>query len=147
MRFVIADDSLRQRDVLERILINDGHEIVGAELDGREAIEACKSKKPDVALFDIAMMRMNGDIAAYQVRKLMPKIQVIVVSNNTQLLITAPLREAGIAVIGKPYNTGQFLNRLREALANGPTGTGGASNNVEAVGRTANAPDADSSVH
>ena len=42
-------------------------EIVGAVVDGREAVEMCKRLRPDVVIVDYSMPNLNGLEAAAQI--------------------------------------------------------------------------------
>jgi signal transduction histidine kinase/CheY-like chemotaxis protein len=66
-RILVADDNRDAADSLAMILRLGGHE-VHVVRDGQEAFEAAAWFRPDVALLDIGMPRLNGYEAARRVR-------------------------------------------------------------------------------
>jgi CheY-like chemotaxis protein len=48
-------------------------EVCGEAVEGVERIEKAKALKPDLIILDLAMPRMNGVEAAFQLRIMMPK--------------------------------------------------------------------------
>lgn len=59
MLILVAEDNPDNRNLLTRRLERQGWNVVTAE-DGREAVDVCRSSKPDLVLMDIAMPNMNG---------------------------------------------------------------------------------------
>jgi DNA-binding NarL/FixJ family response regulator len=61
IRVLIADDQELVRAGLRMILdAQDGIEVVGEAVDGRQAVELAQSLHPDVCLFDIRMPGLDG---------------------------------------------------------------------------------------
>lgn len=61
IRVLIADDQELVRTGLRMILdAQDDIEVVGAAVDGQEAVDLARSLHPDVCLFDIRMPRLDG---------------------------------------------------------------------------------------
>ncbi len=61
IRVLIADDQALMRGGLRMILeAQPDIEVVAEAADGREAIDAARSRRPDVALMDIRMPGLNG---------------------------------------------------------------------------------------
>jgi DNA-binding NarL/FixJ family response regulator len=61
IRVVLADDQEIVRTGLRMILdVQPGIEVVGAAVDGREAVELARRLRPDVCLFDIRMPVLDG---------------------------------------------------------------------------------------
>jgi DNA-binding NarL/FixJ family response regulator len=60
LRAVIADDQALVRTGFGMILAADGIEVTAEVADGAEAVAAVRRTRPDVALIDIRMPRMDG---------------------------------------------------------------------------------------
>lgn len=63
-RIVIADDEVLSSMDLREMLEEAGHEVVGVGVDGVEALELVQKWKPDVAVLDVKMPRLDGLQAA-----------------------------------------------------------------------------------
>lgn len=59
-RIVIADDEVLACMDLKEMLEEDGHEVAGMASDGVEALELVKALKPDLAILDVKMPRLDG---------------------------------------------------------------------------------------
>lgn len=63
-KIVIADDETLICMDLREMLEEAGHEVVGIGSDGVEALNLVKEKKPDLAILDVKMPRLDGIQAA-----------------------------------------------------------------------------------
>jgi CheY-like chemotaxis protein len=68
-RILVADDNRDAADSLATMLRLGGHE-VGVAYDGREAVALAETFRPEIALLDIGMPRMNGYETALALRHL-----------------------------------------------------------------------------
>jgi two-component system chemotaxis response regulator CheB len=59
-RIVVADDSPFMRSVLGGALSAAGFDVVGTASDGDEALEKCRSLRPDALTLDLAMPGLDG---------------------------------------------------------------------------------------
>jgi CheY-like chemotaxis protein len=64
---LIADDNVDSAELLARLLVMLGHQTLIVH-DGLEAVAAAKSFRPDAALLDIGMPRLNGYEVARRIR-------------------------------------------------------------------------------
>jgi DNA-binding NarL/FixJ family response regulator len=80
-RVLLADDHALVRagfrSLLEKI---PSVKVVAEANDGREAVELVRKHRPEVALIDIAMPKLNGLEAVARITKEFPKTKVIVLS-------------------------------------------------------------------
>jgi len=68
LRIVIVEDQADAREALEMLLDLEGHDVKAAP-DGPEGLELIREHRPQVALLDIGLPRMNGYDLAAQVRE------------------------------------------------------------------------------
>jgi DNA-binding NarL/FixJ family response regulator len=81
IRVLIADDHAIVRDGVRALLAQaEDIEVVGEASDGAAAIEACRRLRPDLVLMDIAMPGLGGLEAALQIRKELPDVRVLVLT-------------------------------------------------------------------
>ena len=67
LRVLVADDSRDIAESLEMLLTMDGFEVVVA-FDGEQALAQAEALRPDVALLDLGMPRLNGYQVAQRIR-------------------------------------------------------------------------------
>ena len=61
IRIVLADDELLLREAIVTLLgLEDDIDIVGTAQDGEEAIKVVKQARPDVAVLDLEMPKLDG---------------------------------------------------------------------------------------
>ena len=83
LRVLVAEDSEFARGAIRRLLtLSQAFEVVGEATDGAEAIAKAREYTPDVVLMDIAMPVVNGLVAARLIRRELPSIRVIVVTQH-----------------------------------------------------------------
>ena len=84
IRVVVVDDSALMRQMLTKLLSQDGEiEVVGAARDPLEARDMIKATNPDVITLDVEMPRMDGLSFLEKIMTLRP-MPVIMVSSLTQ---------------------------------------------------------------
>ncbi|MEV0107900.1 response regulator transcription factor [Nocardia sp. NPDC050799] len=80
-RVLIADDEPLVRAGVRTILSTDPQITVVAEAaDGREAVDAVRRHRPDIAVLDIRMPGLDGIAAAAQIRQIAPSTGLIVLT-------------------------------------------------------------------
>ncbi len=81
IRVLLADDHTLVREGLGLILASQGDiEVVGGAASGQEALEACRTLRPDVVIMDIAMPGITGIEATARITGLYPATRVVVLS-------------------------------------------------------------------
>lgn len=82
MKVMIVDDEKPIRQWFQYILEKDPEiEITGGYPNGKAALEACKTDKPDVVFTDIMMAVMDGIELTKCIKTEYPEIEVIILSN------------------------------------------------------------------
>ena len=77
IRVLLADDEAMIRAGVAAILATDpGIEVVAEAGDGAEAVELARAHRPDVAVLDIRMPKLDGLAAAVEIRKALPETAV-----------------------------------------------------------------------
>jgi len=123
IRILVVDDSVVIRRLLSDTLSGDpALEIAGVASDGRIALAKIPLLKPDLITLDIEMPVMNGLETLAAVRKLYPKLPVIMFSTLTERGAAATLDALALGASDyatKPSNTGSpavALERIRIEL-------------------------------
>ncbi len=80
VRVLLADDHTLVRQGLRALLEREGFEVVAEAEDGYRALGLIEELRPEVAVLDIAMPRLNGLEAARQLASLAPTVRVILLS-------------------------------------------------------------------
>lgn len=81
-KILIADDHTIFRQGLRMLLAQEGDmEVVGEAADGIEVLALAKKLNPDIILLDIAMPQMDGVEVARRLKKILPRIRIIVLTS------------------------------------------------------------------
>jgi len=98
IRIIIADDHNVVREGTRELLQKASDlEVVGEAGDGEEAVNLVKQLKPDVAIMDIAMPRLNGIEATKQIKVISPSTAVLILTAYDYDQYIFALLEAGAA--------------------------------------------------
>jgi DNA-binding NarL/FixJ family response regulator len=96
IRVLIADDDGAFLDSLSRLI--DGQPeltVVGAALDGLEAIELADDLEPDAVVIDLHMPLLDGVTAAARLRRDHPHLCLIALTGDEAPALHRAVREAG----------------------------------------------------
>jgi DNA-binding NarL/FixJ family response regulator len=72
-------------------------EVAGEAGDGREAVRLVEELAPEIVLMDLRMPEMDGVAALYEIKKLKPQVQVLVLTTYDSDADILPAIEAGAA--------------------------------------------------
>jgi len=98
IKILIADDHALVRDGTRQILEHERDmEVVAEAGDGEEAVELATRFKPDVAIIDISMPKLDGIEATKQIKALCPSIAVLILTAYDDEQFIFSLLEAGAA--------------------------------------------------
>lgn len=97
IRVLVVDDHELVRKGLRALFDADpGCEICGEAANGRDAIERVRQLEPDVVILDISMPGLNGLEAARQIRKTVPKAEVLALTMSDSDQLVRQLLNAGV---------------------------------------------------
>jgi two-component system, chemotaxis family, protein-glutamate methylesterase/glutaminase len=123
IRILVVDDSVVIRKLLTDTLSGDSAlEVVGTASDGRIALTKLSELKPDLITLDIEMPVMNGLETLAVIRKLHPKLPVIMFSTLTEHGAAATLEALSLGAsdyASKPSSAENFataVERIRAEL-------------------------------
>ncbi|MFC1990562.1 response regulator [Chloroflexota bacterium] len=98
IKILIADDHVVVREGTRQILEQESDmEVVAEAADGEEAVRLASISKPDVAIIDIAMPKVDGVEATKQIKALYPDIAVLILTAYDDDQFVFGLLEAGAA--------------------------------------------------
>src|SRR5689334_8016948 len=81
IRVLLADDHTLVRQGFRRMLEDDTEiAVVGEARTGLEAMELCKSLKPDIVVMDLSMPELGGLEATAEILKENSKIKILILS-------------------------------------------------------------------
>jgi CheY-like chemotaxis protein len=118
-RILLAEDDAAARDLVQRALGLEGHEVVVTQ-DGLEALEQLQvaSARIDLLITDVQMPGLDGISLVEKALGLHPKLRVVLMSGFVGELDRADHLKAKIArVITKPFTLEQIRSAVRAALA------------------------------
>jgi len=95
-RILLVDDDARVRRVISSMLSrHSGWEICGEAADGQQSVDLARVTNPDVVLMDVSMPGMNGLDATRILRREIPRIDIILVSQNDPKVISHQAADVG----------------------------------------------------
>lgn len=96
LKVLVVDDDARVRGIIRDFVSSrPGVTVCGEAADGVESIEQAKAKRPDLILMDVTMPRMNGLDATRILRRELPELDVILVSQNDPRIVSRQAAEVG----------------------------------------------------
>jgi DNA-binding NarL/FixJ family response regulator len=81
---VVDDQKLFARGLSGLVELLPGVEVVGVAYDGEEAIALCRKEEPDVVLMDISMPKMDGISATREIKALLPRTAVVILTGHEE---------------------------------------------------------------
>ncbi len=114
---VIAEDEPLIRLDLRESLTEVGYNVVGEAGDGMEAIEMTRDLRPDVAILDIKMPRLDGLAAASDIVSERLAAVVILTAFSQRDLVEQATQVGAMAYLIKPYQQTELVPAIELAVA------------------------------
>lgn len=116
---LIVDDDDQLRQSFEKLLSEEDYEVISAET-GQQGIEAVRENVPDLVIMDVRMPGMSGLEAYREMRKLDPKLPVIIMTAFSTMDTAIEATKLGaFEYITKPFEIPDVLNIIEQALEAG----------------------------
>jgi DNA-binding NarL/FixJ family response regulator len=127
LRVVVAEDSGLLREGLARLLADAGLDVIAKVGDAPALISAAEEHRPDLAVVDVRMppgYRDEGLKAAIEIRRRLPDLTVLVLSQYVEERYGAELLESGAAGVGyllkdRVADVSDFVAAVREVASGG----------------------------
>lgn len=118
-RIVLADDHGLLLEAFRKLL-EPACEVVATVTDGRALLDAAMALKPDIAVIDIAMPRLNGLDAALQLKQVTPLVKLIFLTmNDDPFLATDAMRHGASAYLLKTCEASELIRSIQITLKGG----------------------------
>jgi two-component system, response regulator PdtaR len=116
-RVVIAEDEALIRLDLREMLEEEGYDVVAEAVDGEAAVALVSEHRPDLAVLDVKMPRLDGISAAERIatERLAP---VVLLTAFSQRELVERARQAGaMAYLVKPFTKADLMPAIEMAMA------------------------------
>lgn len=118
-RILVVDDDSDVRELVCRMLEQDGYEAVPAE-DGSQALERFGLLSPDLVITDVVMPDVDGFEVLLKLRHLAPKAMTMVMSGGGRvapdIYLETARRLGARAVLRKPFTKAEMLEAVHRIL-------------------------------
>ena len=92
-------------------------QVIGEASDGLEAIQKAAELQPDLILLDIGLPKLNGIETARRVRKLVPRVRILFLSQESSFhVVQEALRSGGLGYVYKLRAQSELLPAIEAVL-------------------------------
>jgi DNA-binding NtrC family response regulator len=118
---LLIDDEEQMRNLLNKMLIRDGHQVFTAQ-DGIEGVETFHQCKPDLVITDIIMPKKDGIAVISELHEINSNQPIIAMSggrraHNTSYNLNSPVMKGVKSVLQKPFAHQQLQAVVHLALS------------------------------
>jgi YesN/AraC family two-component response regulator len=118
VKILIVDDSDFSRSVINKMLSEEGFQIVGEASSAEAAMPLLKEKAPDIVIADIVMPNVSGLELTEKITQNFPDISVIIVSSLSQEHIVLDAISSGASdFIAKPIQKQQLVDSVEKIMS------------------------------
>lgn len=115
-KILIADDEKNMIWAMKKALKDETYKIITAG-DGAEAVSLVQDEEPDIVLLDLRMPKMDGMEALAEIKKINPKIPVIMLTaHGTMESAIEAMKLGAVDYISKPFDLEELKIVIQKAL-------------------------------
>ncbi|MBI5642042.1 MAG: response regulator [Deltaproteobacteria bacterium] len=116
-KIAIIDDDSSERLVIKGLILDGGFSVVGEGENGREAVELCRTKSPDLIIMDVKMPVKDGIDAAAEINRLFPVPVVLLTASDDEETIRRAAEAGVMAYLLKPVRQEELLPAIEMAVS------------------------------
>ena len=117
VKIIICDDDAVTRQVLARLLQEQGYSVTAEAGDANTAISMCRSTFPDIIFLAIYMPGMDGLEALELIRREVPSTAIVLISGaSTVDNVRRAIRLGVNTFLVKPFSADKLAAALAKAL-------------------------------
>ena len=114
-RILVADDDINVHQSLNTYFRREGYQMISA-YDGQEAIDHVRKSRPDIALLDIMMPKMDGLMVCREIRKESNLPIIMLTAKGEEFDKLLGLELGADDYITKPFSPREVLARVKAVL-------------------------------
>ena len=116
-KILVVDDSRIAQLQLQKILADSDYEVVGCCQSGEEALELYDKLSPDLVTMDILMPGMDGLETLRHMKKIAPKLPVLLLTGHASLGVAVQGMDLGAYdYMLKPVAINELIIKMEEAV-------------------------------
>jgi len=117
VRILLVDDNALIRSYLRETLEQESEwVVVGEASNGVDAVKTCHQLKPDVAVMDFLMPKMDGLEASRQLRRQEPDVPILMVTVDPTRQLESEARKAGVRGLCPKAQIRSLVDAVRTML-------------------------------
>lgn len=116
-RILLVDDEEDLLELLKVRITSWGFEVIEAK-NGKEAIEATSSKKPDIVILDYKMPDMDGLTVLKKIRKICATLPVIMFTVHPDVKVQEEARKLGVSAFVPKLSAYQDVQEALKSAIN-----------------------------
>jgi DNA-binding response OmpR family regulator len=132
-RLLVAEDDTKQAELIRRYLEREGHSVLVVH-DGRAAIDECRRRRPDLAVLDVMMPKVDGLDACRVLRADGDMPIILLTARSTEDDILLGLDLGADDYVTKPFSPRELVARVRTVLRRTRPDANGNGSSVACVG-------------
>ena len=120
MRVLVIDDDAEVRDVVRKMLIVEGYDVLAA-INGREGIELLRNESNiELVITDLLMPEQEGLETIRELKRDFSAIKILAISGGGKLFTPDYLHSAKLLgadlTLSKPFDKKELLKKLKKLL-------------------------------
>ena len=118
---LLVDDHKIMRDGIKAILRHsEDFQVMGESENGTEAVQICKTKKPDIILMDIGLPGLNGIETTTEILRHCPDAKIVILSMyDDEHSVVSAIRSGARAFVLKKASDNDLVDALRTVAKGG----------------------------